>query len=183
MIIIETILLALVISLLTGGSLSNLKHEQLRGEWVLVCLLPLQAAWPGLSRSMGLGRQTSVALWLVMMAGLLAVLGMNVRSRPVLGIAAVGIALNALVIALNGAMPVSLQATSEIGTPRSETLVELEQDYLHEPIREDTRLSVLCDVIAVPGPEWQRGVISLGDVLLTVGLAGWIFVSTKGKQG
>jgi len=31
----------------------------------------------------------------------------------------------------------------------------------------------------VPGPEWQRAVVSVGDLLLAFGLGGWVFVGSR----
>lgn len=179
MILLETVLLALLISLLTGGSLRNLEHERLRGEWVLLLLLPLQILWPRIAVLLGVGHDLSVALWLAMMVGLVGVLLLNVWRRWMLGFAALGIALNVLVIGLNGAMPVSLRAVSEMGVPRAEAVESMQSDYLHEPQDSETRLAVLGDVITVPGPEWQRGVVSVGDLLLALGLAGWVFAGSR----
>lgn len=179
MILLEAVLLGLAISLVTGGSLRNLEHERLRGEWILLLLLPLQILWPRIAVVLGVGHDLSVMLWLAMMVGLVAVMLLNVWKRWMLGFAALGIALNVLVIGLNGAMPVSLRAVSEMGVPRLDAVQSMEGDYLHQPQASDTQLAVLGDVITVPGPEWQRGVVSVGDLLLALGLAGWVFAASR----
>jgi len=179
-ILLEAALVALLLSLTTGGSLRNLENERLRGEWVLVALLPLQLLWPRLSSLIGIGRELSVTLWLVMMVALVGVMLVNVWRRWMLGFAALGIALNVLVIGLNGAMPVSLRSASELGLPRDEAVASLEADHLHEVLNDETVLRELADVIAIPGPEWQRGVVSVGDILLSLGLAGWVFAASRG---
>jgi len=178
-ILLEAVVLGLAISLVTGGSLRNLEHERLRGEWVLLALLPMQLLWPRIAVLLGVGHDLSVMLWLVMMVGLVGVMLLNVWKRWVLGFAALGIALNVLVIGLNGAMPVSLRAVSETGMSREDAVQSMQADYLHEPQDDQTLLAVLGDVITAPGPEWQRGVMSVGDVLLAVGLAGWVFAGSR----
>lgn len=179
MILLEAVLLGLAISLVTGGSLRNLEQERLRGEWVLLLLLPMQLLWPRIAVVLGVGHDLSVMLWLVMMVGLVGVMLMNVWKRWVLGFAALGIALNVLVIGLNGAMPVSLRAVSEMGMSREDAVQSMQEDYLHQPEDDQTLLAVLGDVITVPGPEWQRGVMSVGDLLLAAGLGGWVFVGSR----
>lgn len=181
MILLEAVLLALVISLVTGGSLRNLEHERLHGEWFLLLLLPLQLLWPRIAVLLSIGHDLSVGLWLVLMVGLVCVMLLNVWKRWVLGFAALGIALNILVIGLNGAMPVSLRAVSEMGVLRADALQSMQEDYLHEPQDGDTRLAVLGDVITVPGPTWQQGVLSAGDLMLAVGLAGWVFSASRSQ--
>lgn len=183
MILLGAVLFALAISLVTGGSLRNLEYERLHGEWLLLLLLPLQLLWPRLAVLLGAGHDLSVGLWLVLMVGLVCVMLFNVWKRWMLGFAALGIALNVLVIGLNGAMPVSLRAVSEMGVPRVDAVQSMESDYLHEPQDDETRLDVLGDVITVPGPIWQRGVMSVGDMLLALGLAGWVFAASRESQG
>jgi hypothetical protein len=182
-ILLEAAVVALLLSLATGGSLRNLERERLRGEWVLLALLPLQLLWPRLSSLVGIGRELSVMVWLVMMVALVGVMLVNVWRRWMLGFAALGIALNVLVIGLNGAMPVSLRSTSELGAPRDEAAASLAADHLHEVLDEETLLPELADVIAIPGPEWRRGVVSVGDILLSLGLAGWVFAASRRPSG
>ncbi|MCK8114568.1 DUF5317 family protein [Anaerosoma tenue] len=183
MILLEAVVLALLLSLATGGSLRNLEHERLRGEWVLLVLLPVQLVWPRVASLIGVGHDLSLMVWLVMMVALVGVMLANVWRRWILGFAALGIAMNVLVIGLNGAMPVSLRSTSELGAPRDEATASLDADQLHEALHGETLLPQLADVIAVPGPEWQRGVVSVGDILLSLGLAGWVFAASRRPSG
>ena len=179
MVLFESILFGLLLSLLTGGSLRVLESEHLRGEWVLLVLLPLQLLWPALAERLGLPCALSIIIWLLMMAGLAAVLFINARRRWMLALAGLGIALNVLVIGLNQAMPVSLSATSEIGATRADASTALEDECLHEALDSATLLPVLADVIAIPGPMWHRGVVSIGDLLLSLGLATWVFAGSR----
>lgn len=179
MILAEIILVGLLIALVTGGSLRNLAAEPLKGEWVLLILLPAQLAWPGVSERLDLDGALSIVVWLLMMSALAIVLMLNARRRWMLAFAALGIAMNILVIGLNQAMPVSIQAASEIGATRTDTRNALGADGLHDEIGDKTIAPFLADVVPIPGPEWQRGVISLGDVLLAVGLAGWTWAAAK----
>ena len=75
---------------------------------------------------------------------------------------AVGIFLNALVIALNGAMPVSTTAAEEVAPTQAVGSIK------HEPLTDDTVLPLLADRIAVSafGQVW-----SVGDLLLLAGVA------------
>lgn len=178
----EAIVVGLVLSLVTGGSLKNLAQEPLKGEWVLLLLLPAQLLWPGVSARLGLECALSIIIWLLMMAGLAIVLMLNAPRRWMLGFAALGIAANILVIGLNQAMPVDIRAASEIGATRVASREALAGDCLHEEMTDKTVLALLADVIAVPGPAWQRGVLSVGDLLLALGLGGWVFAACKGGR-
>jgi hypothetical protein len=179
MILAEGILLGIVASLLTGGSVRRLAEERLTGEWILVLLLPAQLMWPAASQKLNLDCPYALLPWLLMMATLSAVLMLNSSRRWMLSLAALGVAANVLVIGVNQAMPVDIRRASEIGTLRDDARQSLERDCLHEELDNETRLSFLADVIAVPGPEWQRGVVSAGDILLTVGLSVWVFVAAR----
>lgn len=179
MILAEVIVAGLVLSLATGGSLRQLSREPLKGEVVLLVLLPSQLLWPSASSRLGLDCALGVIIWLVMMAGLSIVLMLNASRRWMLAVAALGIAANILVIGLNQSMPVSIKAASEIGGSRLVIREALDEDCLHEELDSSTRLPVLADVLAIPGPPWHRGVISVGDMLLAVGLAGWVFTASR----
>ena len=182
MILAEAIAIGLVLSLLTGGSIRLLAREPLKGEAALLLLLPLQLLWPRIAAQVGLPCALSTIVWLFLMASLAVVLFLNVSRRWMLALAGLGIAMNVLVIGINSAMPVSIRATSEIGVPRAEARAVLAADCLHEEMTEDTRLALLGDFIAVSGPQWQRGVISAGDILLAIGLAAWVFAASRGHE-
>lgn len=179
MIMAEAILAGFVLSLLAGGSPRHLLKEPLKGEWVLLILLPTQLMWPQVSTRLGLPCTLSIIAWLLMMAALAIVLMVNAPRRWMLAFAALGIAANVLVIGLNGAMPVSIRAASEMGATRTAAREELENACLHEEMDADTVLPFLADVIAVPGPTWQRSVVSIGDLLLALGLGAWVFAAMR----
>jgi hypothetical protein len=94
-------------------------------------------------------------------------------------IAGLGVALNLMVIATNGGyMPQSSEARV---AARGATLQQDEPAprLLNvKPIDESTRLVWLADV--VPQPAWfpRANVVSIGDVLLAVGLGMWAFQVT-----
>jgi Family of unknown function (DUF5317) len=175
----EVIALGLLLGLLTGGSLRNLATEPLKGEWALLLLMPTQLLWPTVATRFGVECSLSIVVWLLLMAGLAVVLMLNAQRRWMLAFAALGIAANILVIGLNQAMPVSIRAASEIGGRRAAARTSLADDCLHEEMDDNTLAPFLADVVGVPGPEWQRGVVSLGDVLLALGLGAWVFVASR----
>lgn len=179
MILFEVIAIALIVSLLTGGSIECLKRQTLRGETLLAVLLPLQMLWPLISSALKMRCGLSVAVWLSMMVILVVVLFFNAPGRWVLVLAGVGILMNVLVIGANGAMPVSLPGVSELGVPRSEAIAALHNECLHEAMDESTALTMFADRVVVPGPVWHRSLVSIGDVFLALGLGGWIFSGSR----
>lgn len=177
MILLEAVVGGLIVALLTGGRLSGLQNERFRGEWLLLALLPAQLVWPNVAAILAVGRGVAVLVWLLMMSGLATVLLVNASRRWMLAFAGLGIALNILVIGLNGAMPVSIEAAESAGIPSARAVEVLKDDLVHEVLSARAVVPFLADVIAVPGPEWQRAVVSIGDLLLAAGLSLWAFAA------
>jgi hypothetical protein len=124
-------------------------------------------------------------LWIASRMVLLAVILRNLpRSFSPCLVAAVGLSLNTLVIAVNdGYMPQSVEAAAEVwGT---ELIAVRQHDgRLHNTTAmvDDTHLPWLADVIVQPDWLPRRNVISIGDILLSLGVAGWTFQALTGSQ-
>jgi hypothetical protein len=92
---------------------------------------------------------------------------------PGMALAGAGLVLNLLVIAANGAMPVSQRAARIAGLPRD----ALSQPGIkHEVLGNDTALSPLADVIPLPG---TGQVISAGDIVLAAGIGRLVYARTR----
>jgi hypothetical protein len=91
---------------------------------------------------------------------------------PGIPLAGLGLLLNAAVIILNGAMPVSLEAAARSGV--SVEQLDLAGGARHEPLDAGTRLAPLADVVPAPVPG-LREVTSAGDLLLAAGLGLFVF--------
>ncbi|MFN2588209.1 MAG: DUF5317 domain-containing protein [Actinomycetota bacterium] len=162
-------LTALVIALLAGlaarlrgGSVHDLAETRFRWTPLLIAGLVVQVVfvywdpeWLGDAGGVAvvLASNAAVAVWLLAN-----------RALPGLMLAGAGMALNVLVIAANGAMPVLERSAETAGVTRS-----LEDASLkHEPLDQDTVLPWLGDAIPVPP---FKEVLSVGDVVLALGLA------------
>lgn len=100
-------------------------------------------------------------------------MGLN-RELPGMSVAALGMALNALVIMANGAMPVSRWAARVAG------IGELgDMGVKHEVAGPSTVLPWLADVIPIPR---LLQIISFGDVVLSVGLSVLVYRQTRGPK-
>jgi hypothetical protein len=160
---------AVLIGLARGGSLSSLAATKVRWLWLVYAGVLMQVIGAiALSGDTGLvvvlASNAVIALWLLL----------NVR-LPGIALAAIGLALNVLVIAANGAMPVSAEVIEAAGESEAEEIGGLK----HERLTEDTRFGFLGDVIAVP---WLREVLSLGDVLLALGIAYFVYARTTSES-
>jgi len=160
------IFISLAIAVLRGGRLVNLGDIELRAWWLLFVALGLQfgtgllpddetLAWLGLTMVL-----VSFALIMVMVV-------LN-RSKPGMGITALGVLMNFVVIAANGGMPV-LAGAAEVASGFTVSTPDLSGTFKHVPLDETSRLTFFADVI----PLRLLGigeVISLGDIFLALGL-------------
>ncbi len=170
------ILLGLFLGLRSGGKLGNLATIQLR--WVGLLFAAVIVRF-GTEILLEAGVDVVNVLRLPLLTTgfglLLTSLWVN-RGYPGLGIAFVGILLNAIVIVVNlGYMPIwgpSLDAAGFASTDVSSAIHIVVDDA--SAIDFLTRALFLGDVIPIPLPVVQN-VASLGDVFLTVGLAFFLF--------
>ena len=156
-----------------GGRLESLAATRLHYPILLVLGLALQvvfATWspPWLSER----AELAVVLW--SNVSVMLFIAFN-RRLPGMGLMALGLALNVFVIASNGAMPVSEQASDVAGISSAPGAQALK----HEPLGPETRLPWLGDVVPLP----RLGeVLSLGDLVLVAGTARLIYVRMTAKD-
>jgi hypothetical protein len=147
---------------LRGGSVHDLAETTFRWTPLLVAALVLQIGFIYWDPEW-LGERGGVVVVLASNAAVAAWLFAN-KALPGLMLAAAGMALNVVVIAANGSMPVLERSAKAAGVERSLADATLK----HEPLNDDTVLPWLGDAIPVrPFKE----VLSVGDVVLALGLA------------
>jgi hypothetical protein len=174
-------LVAIVAALGLGGSLRGFLRAGIRGWPALLATFAVELVLynPPVDRQ-GWAMLIGPWIWLVTKFVLLAVLIRNAVpsagrvSRPWL-LAAVGIGLNTLAIGLNDRhMPQSTDAAlalwgaSHIDATRLQNVT---------PMGPQTLLPWLGDVFAEPGWLPRANVVSIGDILLSVGVAWWVLVA------
>lgn len=147
-----TLAVAVGVALLTGGSLAKILETRLRTTWALFAALGIQVAldvfWNGPSRPFPhLLLVVSYLLLLWFCAANITLTGM--------GVVMIGIFLNALVITVNGGMPVRTHG----GYPDT---------VKHHAERPSDRLTGLADIIVL---EPLNQALSFGDLIMVVGLA------------
>lgn len=148
------------IGYLRGGRLSRIA-EIVVWSWLLLVGLALQVAvqatasrgqLPSLvGTGLLLASQLLVAVWVVLN-----------RYRPGMPLIFLGLLLNAVVLAANGAMPVAPEAIAAIGLPGVEPV-----PGKHEIMTDGTRLRYLADVVPLPP---LRTIVSVGDIVLGAGI-------------
>ena len=175
--LIGGILLGLLLGLLAGGRLSNLATVRLRWVWVLLLAVVIRFGTEALLNA-GVGIVETLRLPLLMLGfGLLLVGLWANRGYPGMGLAFVGILLNAVVITINGGhMPIWDDALAIAGlTPADvESALHIVLDGTLEEFL--FNLLIFGDIIPIPVPFFEN-VASLGDMLLSLGLGFFLFAS------
>jgi hypothetical protein len=170
------VLLAVLTGYVVGGRLRN--FERLRVHWwsLVFVGLALQAV-PLPANSLLSPRLTGTAALLLSYGCLLAFVVIN-RWIPGAIAMALGLVLNLVVVGLNAGMPVSPAAVQTIGG--SVEAVSVADSPKHHLMDEDDWAGFLGDVIPVPRPVGI--VISVGDVLLYLGLMWFIVQVMRGRS-
>ena len=181
MILVFAVVLIVIAAIAMRRDLSAIGRLSFRGGWKLAVavagLFIVQAKLvifvPG---------QTvfQMALLIFSQAALVLLILVN-RHIPGAKLFALGVILNTLVMVANGGwMPVTPE-TVEFASPARPALVEYSKPQDSKNIvmaRSDTNLWILSDIIPVTLP-WNRYAVSIGDILLVVGAAQFIFQTTS----
>ena len=159
---------AVVAGLLAGGSWRRLADLPLRRLGLVVAAVLAQAGGAVVGLLGVADESTSYVVGLAVSAAL--ALAFCMRNARVAGVplVTIGLILNAVVVAANGAMPVSIVAAYHARVPIA--AISAGTDARHEIAGTGTALSWLGDVVPVPLPV-RPEVVSAGDVLVVAGLA------------
>lgn len=155
--------IAVIASLLRGGRFHRLAKAPLEHVWLLFLGVGLQVAADVLVTAEVLEPTGSLSYGLLLASQLVVVAWVIGNWQlPGLVLVALGLLLNAIVMAANGAMPVDPDAIAALGRDSSELV-----RGKHIVMDDDTRLPWLADIWPVPP---LRSIISVGDVVLAAGL-------------
>ena len=156
--LLEVIAASLLAGWLIGGRISRLADVKLTGAEFIIAAFIVQALVSRVAAvDQTLGYLFHVGSYLM----LLAALSRNEPSAAI-GLMAAGVFLNFVVISLNGGMPVSVAVPVTF------------DDSIHIRLTDNTLLPWLGDVITWPLPGPLRGLASIGDILLSAGVAALI---------
>jgi len=149
--LVSSVALGGIAGLLLQGDWRNLRDVRI--SWWPLALLALGLRLLALA--------VGLPVWIHVIA-ILLVVGVATRNWRIAGapLIALGSALNAIVIMVNGGMPVDTSAAVEVGA------LTLANDALHHPLGPETRLSWLADVLPMG---LFRAVYSVGDVIIAAG--------------
>lgn len=160
-----------------GGSWAMLASLQVRSARLVVIAVLAQLLGSGLAQLTDMTGFYSAGLAL----SALAALGFCVRNLTVAGVPLVtlGLLLNAFIVLLNGAMPVSVVAAARANVGIA--AIAAGNDARHEIAGRGTTLRSIGDDIPVPLP-WRPEVVSPGDVLITAGIAELVLLAMRPRR-
>ncbi|KKC47671.1 membrane protein [Paenibacillus sp. D9] len=169
----DGILIGLVVGFIRAGwksGLIALGNIRIKGGWGFPLLLIVQFGLFYLQDYVSFfARFNSYFYMLVYVAGL-SLLYVN-RSYKGINLLFIGVFLNFLVMLVNGGrMPVSLEAASVLDPHFIEMLKNGDVLYKHILLDSSTRLPFLGDIIPLGPPYPRRQAISIGDVIMNIGI-------------
>jgi hypothetical protein len=170
---VVAVVAGILLGLVSGGRLGNVRDRPFRGIAVLTAAVVLQLA----VQLLDLGGTSGLVLLLASYVGLLAVAAAN-RKLVGMPVVAVGLLCNFVVIAVNGGMPVRAEAITTIDDDVDVATLEFSAKRHLET--DDDRLTFLGDVVPVPP---LRQVLSFGDLILTLGTADVAFRLVRPLRG
>jgi hypothetical protein len=177
--LIETVILALFVSLISGGKMSRLGELVLRKFWLVPLALLIQSGvyWAAV-RGIGLGPSWASPVLDTGSYFLLLYFTLRNRSLPGMHWLTLGILLNTIVISLNGGvMPVDPSFLPEAS--REALLVG---QGTHGLMTSMTQLSFLADRFYLDIPGLQKQVFSVGDIVIDIGCFILVFKTMRKRE-
>ncbi len=170
MALIGALVFALLVAPAMKGRLSSLSGVRFRYEFLLPIGLLLQVVPRQVFSYLERGDIGAIALFSWLAGGFVLLLACLLNWKYVgCRLVALGVALNGLTIVLNRGMPVAADSLEYLGLTQTDQQLDALTPLYHLSDG-DTLLGVLGDVIPVPGPQLVQSVVSLGDLLLMVGI-------------
>jgi hypothetical protein len=161
-----------IVAVARGGSLESIAATRFRWLWLLYAGLGIQLIFDFIFFDDVTENQGLAILFL----SYALIVGFIVSNRhlPGMWLVGIGLVLNVVVITANSAMPVSERALEIAGFESS-----AEYGIKHEALSDATILPWLGDVIPLPR---TYQIVSLGDIVLGIGLARLIYVRSMADK-
>ncbi len=167
--VFDGIIISFIVGLLRKGNLRAFSQLNLKWGWVFPLLLVVQLTVFMLqNKSEFLGQLSGSIYILVYIIGLLF-LYVN-RRNPGFILIFIGVFLNFLVMVVNGGrMPVSVESAAVLDPGYIEALKE-SLYAKHTMLTSTTHLGFLGDVIPISDPYPRTQIISIGDIIMNIGI-------------
>jgi hypothetical protein len=166
-----------VLARVTGGSWSAFGAMPIKGRRLVVIAVVSQLLGSVLAQLTDLPGFYPTGLAISALAALAFCLR-NIRLSGV-PLITLGLLSNALVVALNGAMPVSIDAAARANVPIA--AIAAGDDARHSIAGRGTALRTLGDDIPLPVP-WRPEVVSPGDALIAAGIGEFVLLGMRPRR-
>lgn len=186
--IFETIIVGSFIGKLMGGKLGNLANLEIKAWFLFALSFILEIlALLIVSRTDGVLSEfivdnymiINILIYFVLLIGLL----FNYKEFG-LFITFIGSILNFIPMLFNGGrMPVSIDALKKANLFDQLSMLLEDRIMTHTLVLDDTKFKILTDIIPVSSPDFMAKVISIGDIVIAVGLCILIVNCMKSKYG
>ncbi|WP_138420613.1 DUF5317 domain-containing protein [Aquibacillus sediminis] len=174
--VLDGIVISLVVGFLRKGSLKGFMYPIFSFGWVFPILLFLQLTFFYYQNESGLIAVLSNYMYIFIYLLGLFFLWMN-RHLKGFNMVFIGVFLNFLVMFINGGrMPVSEEASVILDPLYIEAMKEGLYGK-HAMLTESTRLPFLGDIIPITSPYPKSQVISIGDVIMNIGI--FLFIQDR----
>lgn len=177
MLIILCLILSVVIGWIRGGELSNFQRLSFKKLWLLILALILQIFIVIFGMNNNAFVLDNYKIFYMISYGLLIIyLIVNIVNRQLLVILA-GVILNILVfISNNGRIPISVDGLRLAGLNDLADLVVGNKLYLYVELTDKVKYGSLSKIITLQKPFPYTAVVSVGDVLVSLGV--FIFIQS-----
>ncbi|NLI12202.1 DUF5317 domain-containing protein [Pelotomaculum propionicicum] len=169
------------VALITGGRIQNLKNISFRHSWLVFVAVAIKIITnSNLRLVIGIPDSLGQKLYIIslFLVAVFVLLNMHLRGLFLVGL---GLISNLTAIVFNsGYMPVKIEYLNLVSTP--EELVKISQGlplYNHIAAGPSTKFFFLSDIFLMPHWILITRVFSIGDVILTIGGAIFIWTSIK----
>ncbi|MCL6574434.1 MAG: DUF5317 domain-containing protein [Bacillus sp. (in: Bacteria)] len=167
--VFDGIIISFIVGFIRKGNLRGLAQLKLKWGWVFPLLLVVQLAVFMLQNDSEFLGQVSGYIYIVVYVLGLLFLFIN-RNNPGFILILIGVFLNFLVMVLNdGRMPVSVDAAAVLDPGYIEALKE-SLYAKHTMLTSSTYLGFLGDVIPISDPYPRTQIISIGDIIMNIGI-------------
>ncbi|MDR7239537.1 DUF5317 domain-containing protein [Neobacillus drentensis] len=167
--VFDGIIISFIVGFIRKGNLRALAQLKLKWGWIFPLLLVVELAVFILQNDYKFLGQVSGYIYIVVYVLGLLFLFMN-RNNPGFTLILIGVFLNFLVMVINGGrMPVSLEAAAVLDPGYIEVLKE-SLYAKHTMLTSSTYLGFLGDVIPITDPYPRTQIISIGDIVMNIGI-------------
>jgi hypothetical protein len=167
--VFDGIIISFIVGFLRKGNLRALAQLKLRWGWIFPLLLIVELAVFFLQNDNKFLGQISGYIYIVIYLLGLLFLFLN-RKSPGFMLILIGVFLNFIVMVLNGGrMPVSVKAASVLDPGYIQALKE-SLYAKHTMLTSSTHLGFLGDIIPITKPYPRTQIISIGDIVMNIGI-------------